>query len=222
VVHGIAKGVRRGGKQTTLLERGLFVETTLYFSQQRTLHTLGEIHPTRIHPQVRSDLHRSALRDVALESVLKTIHIQEPHPEAFELMSLFMETLENHYTALLFPATLWHFHYDFCRTLGFGFDTQQCIKCDRALAHDEGATLSIRQGGVVCDPCMHTRYPQQYLSGVVRDFLNSPHMLPPAEIAGMDYPSKRQVTRLLADYCRYHFEHPAQYKALEFVCGLLV
>lgn len=222
VVHGIAKGVRRGNKQTTLLERGLFVETAVYFNYQRTLHTLGEIQPTRIHPQVRCDLHCSALRDVALETVLKTIHIQEPHPEVFELMSLFMETLENHATAIVFPATLWHFHYTFCHLLGFGFDTQMCIKCARPLDAAEGATLSIRQGGMVCDRCMHTRYPQQYLSGSLRTFLHAAQPLPPTEIASLDSSSKRQTTRLLADYCRYHFEHPAQYKALEFVCGLIV
>ena len=90
LVHGIAKGARGGGKSSTPLDRGFLLESLLYYKPNRELHTLGSPHVTNFFPAIRSDITKSALRDVALELYLKSITQSEPHPELFELLVSFL------------------------------------------------------------------------------------------------------------------------------------
>jgi len=97
LVHGIAKGVRRGsGKSTpTPLDRGLLLEALLYHRPNRELHTLGGLHVANFFHGIRADITKSALRDVAIELYLKTITEPSPHPELFELLVDFLGGLDG-------------------------------------------------------------------------------------------------------------------------------
>jgi recombinational DNA repair protein (RecF pathway) len=122
LVHGIAKGVRGGGKSSTPLDRGFLLESLLYYKPNRELHTLGSPHVTNFFPQIRSDITKSALRDVALELYLKSITQSEPHPELFELLASFLTGMdEASEREALFPL-LWQFIHNYCMMAGFGID----------------------------------------------------------------------------------------------------
>jgi len=96
-VHGIAKGVRRGGGKSTPtpLDRGLLLEALLYHRPNRELHTLGGLHVTNFFHGIRADITKSALRDIAIELYLKTITEPSPHPELFELLVDFFAGLDG-------------------------------------------------------------------------------------------------------------------------------
>jgi len=122
LVHGIAKGVRVGGKSSTPLDRGFLLESLLYYKPNRELHTLGSPHVMNFFPQIRSDITKSALRDVALELYLKSITQSEPHPELFELLASFLTGMEEaSEREALFPL-LWQFIHNYCMMAGFGID----------------------------------------------------------------------------------------------------
>jgi hypothetical protein len=122
LVHGIAKGVR-GGKSTVPLERGFLLEAHLYYRPNRELHTLGSLHVANFFPDIRANLTKSAIRDIALELYLKSITQTEPHPELFELMVSFLVDLEeSHESKNLYPP-LWRFIHRYCLFMGFGIDT---------------------------------------------------------------------------------------------------
>lgn len=97
LVHGIAKGVRRsGGKSTpTPLDRGLLLDALLYHRPNRELHTLGSLHIANFFHGIRSDLTKSALRDIALELYIKSITEPAPHPELFDLLDDFLAGLDG-------------------------------------------------------------------------------------------------------------------------------
>jgi len=123
LVHGIAKGARKGGKSSTPLDRGFLLESLVYYRPNRELHTLGSPHVTNFFPGIRSDITKSALRDVALELYLKSITQSEPHPELFELIvSFLLDIEESSDRETLFPL-LWQFIRRYCMMAGFGIDT---------------------------------------------------------------------------------------------------
>jgi recombinational DNA repair protein (RecF pathway) len=122
LVHGIAKGARGGGKSSTPLDRGFLLESLVYYKPNRELHTLGSPHVTNFFPQIRSDIMKSAIRDVALELYLKSITQSEPHPELFELLVSFLTGMEeSSEREALFPL-LWQFIHHYCMMTGFGID----------------------------------------------------------------------------------------------------
>ena len=122
LVHGIAKGAR-SGKSCIPLDRGFLLESLVYYRPNRELHTLGSPHVTNFFPAIRSDITKSALRDVALELYLKSITQSEPHPELFELLVSFLAGMEeSSEREALFPR-LWQFIHHYCLLAGFGIDT---------------------------------------------------------------------------------------------------
>jgi DNA repair protein RecO len=131
LVHGIAKGVRKGGKSSTPapLDRGFLLETLVYYKPNRELHTLGGLHVTNFFLGIRADITKSAIRDIALELYLKTIPQSDPHPELFDLMVGFMADIEESVKSdILFPL-LWRFICRYCLLTGFGIDTENYGAC---------------------------------------------------------------------------------------------
>ena len=122
LVHGIAKGVRRGGKSSTPLDRGFLLESQLYYRPNRELHTLGALHVVDFFVGIRSDITKAAIRDIALELYLKSITQSEPHPELFELIHTFFVDLEEAPSSENPYPLLWRFIYRYCLMMGFGID----------------------------------------------------------------------------------------------------
>jgi len=122
LVHGIVKGACKGGRSSTPIDRGFLLESLLYYKPNRELHTLGSPHVTNFFPAIRSDITKTALRDVALELYLKSITQSEPHPELFELIVSFLTDMEeSSEQEALFPI-LWQFIHRYCLMTGFGID----------------------------------------------------------------------------------------------------
>jgi DNA repair protein RecO (recombination protein O) len=133
LVHGIAKGIRRGGRKSVPvpLDRGLLIEALLYHRPNRELHTLGNLHVTNFFHGIRADITKSALRDVAIELYIKSITEPSPHPELFDLLAGFFSELDDldeindadtADTAAF--AMLWRFVAEYCEHNGFGIDAE--------------------------------------------------------------------------------------------------
>jgi hypothetical protein len=198
LIHGIAKGARRGGGKSTPtpLDRGLLLEALLYHRPNRELHTLGGLQVTNFFHGIRADITKSALRDVAIELYIKTITEPSPHPELFDLLAGFLSGLDGIDTADTDTAftTLWRFIDGYCEHNGFGVDTENYI--------NSGINSSV----------------VRILSEERREDGGTDNAGPPRNRYSKD--ERVHVTAQLLRYCQRHFDIRTPFNSLEFVRSL--
>jgi DNA repair protein RecO (recombination protein O) len=201
LVHGIAKGARRGGGKSTPtpLDRGLLLEALLYHRPNRELHTLGSLQVANFFHGIRANITKAALRDIAIELYLKTVTEPSPHPELFDLLFGFLGGLDGINTADNFNNTaytmLWRFIGNYCEHNGFGIDTGNY-------------TNSGINSAVV-----------KILSEKCRANSDTDIAAPPSRRYSKD--DCINVTAQLLRYCQRHFDIRAPFNSLEFVKSLL-
>jgi DNA repair protein RecO len=218
LIHGVARGIRTP-KKGVFVERGMLVETVLYVRPGRDLHTLGATAVVEAFGAIRGSLLKTAVRDVAFEVALSGISQADPHPELFGFFAKFLHFLESCPETHAYPFALWRFLYRFAALLGFGLPIDRCMSCGGELSR--GGELDIASGGLQCDRCaLRTRSTRflppaalAVLRGSLRDATELDDTLDPHE--------RRRVTRLLADFCRYHFEVREEYRSLAFLEGVV-
>jgi DNA repair protein RecO (recombination protein O) len=218
LLHGIARGVR-GGRDKTVVERGMIVEALVYLKSHGTLHTLGSISAVSFFPVTRHDLLLSAMRDAALELVMRVVHPSDPGAELYQTILRFLEALEQTPPESAFPAALWRFCVDFAGQLGFAPDLSRCVACGQPLSDEPPGQLNAERGGVLCPRCTAGGAPQNMLPAEILRFLRgSGYSLPSATLSAAE---QRRITRLLAAYCCYHSDVQPALHALDFVCSMI-
>lgn len=218
LVHGIAKGIRRAKQSQSYLERGFCIETSLYIKPHRDLHTLSAVQVIDFFPSVRTDIIKGTIRDAAFELILHVITESDIHPELYQLFCKFMQYMDSASSQDCYPFALWLFYIRFLQYCGFGFNMNTCMHCNACIASD--ATLNISPGGLVCHLCDNRNRNAYHIPYAVISYLKQgtpkQHelrtMLSSAEFS--------RITRILVDYCRYHFDFHKEYKALDFLLML--
>lgn len=223
-VSGIAKGIRRQTASMPLaLERGLLIESMLYVKPHRDLHTMGETTVLRYFSNIRTDLGRLTLRDVAFELVLKSVTASDTHGELFDFVLAFLERLET--VPLTHDAPvhlLWSFFYGWSFHCGFALNLRECVRCAGGHVGTEGGSVSHEQGGLVCGGCGKNSR-SSFLPPEVAAFLlatENGENTPPFS-ASFTPREQLRITRLLADYCRYHFDMRSDFKSLGFMESMM-
>jgi DNA repair protein RecO (recombination protein O) len=219
LLHGIAKGMRKAKAGQSFLERGFLVELLAYVRPQRELHTLGSIQVLEFCPGTRSSLLKSAVRDAAFELVLSAVRVTDPHPELFAFFQEVLLEIERREDRRVYPWTLWAFYYRFAAMLGFALDLDRCARCGRSIGAGK-AFVNVGRGALECERCSPSRPEARLLHGAPMRFLRGEES-ETAEDADLPAGEKKRLTRLLADYCRYHFDVRAESKALDFLEGLV-
>jgi DNA repair protein RecO len=215
LVHGVAKGVRKDSKSVPL-DRGFLLETLLYYRPNRELHTLGSPQVIDFFSDLRTNIVKSALRDIALELYLKSITQSEPHPELFDLIVSFLKNLESANRDIVFPL-LWHFINRYCFLAGFGIDIEECQSCGADMAK-EGGILDIAAGVLICKKCAPVRtHTQANLDASIIGFLEEIDLDRGANLQKHEY---LRITELLLSYCRHHFDIHGTFNSLEFIKSL--
>jgi DNA repair protein RecO (recombination protein O) len=216
-VSAIAKGVRRSPQQALVLERGLLVEIVLYVKPNRDLHTAGQVSVAAYYPSIRGDLGKLALRDAALELILKSVPAPETQTELFDFAREFLERLEAADAEALPVHELWRFFLGWAQHLGFMLNLRECLRCGSESVAVEGGALAIERGGLLCRACGGGSA-SGFIPGPVVSFLRAdgspesdrfPEPLPGAV--------QKRLTRLFADYCRFHLDIRSELKAIGFL-----
>jgi DNA repair protein RecO len=219
-VSGIAKGVRRSPKAPLTIERGLLVELILYVKPHRDLHTIGEAGVADYFPSIRAEIGKLALRDAALELVLKSAAASEGHPELFDCTYSFLQSLDSAPADPLPVAELWRFFHCWAELHGFHLDLSRCRRCGNETA-GQGALLSIEQGGLVCVPCSRASSSStSFLPAGAIGLLYAQERGEPIAAPALPLREQLRVARLLGDYCRYHLDIRGEIKSLEFLESL--
>lgn len=216
LIHCIAKGLRsrKAGKET-MVERGVLIEVVAYVRQHRDLHTAGAVSVAECFPRIRAGLVKSALRDAAFEAVLAGIKVSDPHPELFALFEKFMGHLNCATVDECHPFALWLFYYRLCQYLGVGAAFEKCVSCGQPVSGD--AVLSMERGGLVCSACSPSPAASRILPADAISYLRCGRPKPCDMRNSLSKSPGRRVTRLLADYCRYHLDIAGDFKSLAFL-----
>ena len=218
LLHGVAKGVRKSKTGQVYIERGFVIECLAYIRPNRDLHTLGSIQVQEYYPNTRASIERAAVRDAAFELALAAITVAEPHPELFDQFKTFLAAVEGLDEPAVNPFALWKFYGDFCAMTGVGIELDRCAKCGGAVA-DGRLYLNMAQGGVECARCTMSHHESGTIGPLVRKLLKGEAGEQDLAQTG-ERRNTGRVTKLLADYCRYHFDLKADFKAVEFLKGL--
>jgi DNA repair protein RecO len=223
LVHGVAKGIRRKKSGVPLLERGFGVELLVYVRPHRDLHTLASIAVSEYYPSIRADLHKSALRDMAFECIVKTMSCDAPHPDVYAFCADLLSHMERHDTGECFPALAWQFFYSFSSLMGFRPILDTCCRCRNHIKASSGAFLSMERGVVTCEACAGPKEKNgSFLPAYVLDSLH--HGAPaavPARCPAVPGSEIKRIIRLFAGYCQYHFQNGSDFKSLAFTDSLL-
>jgi DNA repair protein RecO len=217
-VSGIARGVRRKPAAPLTLERGQLAELVLYLKPHRDLHTIGAISIINYFPSIRSCICRMALRDACFELMLNSATASESHGEMFEFAAAFLARLENLPSSPPPFHELWSFYHGWAKLSGVMLNVRECVRCGHPRVAAEGGLLAAERGGLVCSSCggRGIAGSSSFVPGTVAAFLlgtASPPQLPPGE--------QTRISRLLADWCRYHLDIRRELRSLAFLDSVL-
>ena len=216
-VSAIAKGVRRTPSAPLTLERGQLAEFILYVKPHRDLHTMGQISVINYFPAIRTDLGKLALRDAALELILKSVAVPETQTELFDFAIAFLERIEAAAADPLPIHELWRFFYGWAFHLGFMLDIRTCLRCGSDAVLLDGGLFMAERGGLICRKCAGTiASSSAFMPGSVTTLLIDANT-PADPLLQLSPAHRMRITRMLADYCRFHLDLRSGLTALNFL-----
>jgi len=214
-INGITRGVKKQGtKKNIPVERGTLIDTIIYLRAQRDLQNLGEIQISEFFPSIRSDIEKTALRDVALELIIKSITDTESHPELFDSVFDFLFSLDKEKDRLKGCFLLLKFCFELADHLGFQLHTDFCPECGKPDIIEQGGFLVIENGSIICKICRRDQ--TQDL------FFQSSHVraIRGTYISDQLQSSSKDVVRIIKValyYCRYHLGFKGELKSVQFL-----
>ncbi len=219
-ISGIAKGIKRTKPAAVPLERGQIIDSVIYIKPTRSLQTLTDLQVIAFYPKIRENLEKTALRDIALELITKSIPDGEPHPELFIRTHEFFLHLEEVQKRSANFILLWRYVLDIAKHLGFGMNITKCQICNRSEhLQESGGFLALDRGGIICSLCATTLSLQHYFIGpTVLSNLNN------IEFSKLNSSTSEYIrlTKLLISYCRFHMDIRQDFKSVEFVEQTLI
>ncbi len=218
LVHGVARGVR-GAKSRTAFERGMILETTVYGKAHQSLHTLGSVAPLSYFSAIRTDLFLGALRDAALEVVMRLVHPGEASEQLYELLLAYLDRLDHSRRDEVFPYAFWRFCIELSTHLGFAPRLDQCVLCGGELGPGDAGCLEAARGGLLCMRCAAGVSPRTSLPPAVVHYLRDP-LAPSAPLRPLQPEHLARITRLLVWYCCHHADVAPSLHAVDFVCSI--
>lgn len=218
-VSGVAKGIRRSKPAMVPLERGQIVDTVIYTKHSRTLQTLTDLQVVDFFPLIRSDLEKTALRDIAIELILKSIHDTASHPEFYERARLYFSELEKSKGRACNFLLVWKYILDVANLLGFGVNLEKCVSCGtNNFLNTSGGYLIIAQGSIVCSSCSGGSVSREcFISSPVLSSIKSTDTQ-----CGLAAPTDLiRLTKLFISFCSMHIEITHEFKSVAFVEEIL-
>jgi len=212
--HGPRSVIARGALRPKsrfggLLELFAEGEATLYFRENRDLHTLSGFELVRERRSLGRDLDRFAGASVLCELIMRLApehrddHLYDGLVSGLD--DLVRVPSESVPAAAL--ATVWRL----VSILGFAPDLESCLDCQESVGSGQAARFDFAAGGLRCARCApHGRT-------VIPAELESLRRLTTGRLDGEVTPGQGS---LLADYIRYHMAEGSTLKSLPFLAEL--
>lgn len=214
-IQGIARGVKKqGAKKSIPVERGTLIDTIVYHRAQRDIQNLGEIQISEFFPSIRSDIEKTALRDVALELIIKSITDTESHPELFDSVFEFLLDLDKGEHNLSDCLLLLNFCFKLAAQLGFQLHTDFCAECGKPDLIEEGGFLIIDDGSIICKKCNRDQSQDLYILSSHIKAMRGSYL---TDLAGPAFKDVVRAIKLALYYCRCHLGFKGELKSVQFL-----
>ena len=152
-LKGLIKGLRndlvryRSRMDLLTLNRIVF-----YDHRNSSLHLISQCELLEAYPELPADLDAMRVAASCGELIDALVEVDEPQPAIFELLQRTLTRITRRSDDLL--ALRGHFILRLLRLVGFQPQLDECTGCGRDLADAQGF-WSVRQGGVLCEGCLH-------------------------------------------------------------------
>jgi len=215
----IAKGLRRNDRRSVPLERGSLIEHTLYHKPNRDLHQITDCSIVEFFSDIRSDLEKTALRDLIIDILLASLSISDCNEELFITLNNFLNQLnlassKSSDSILVATQAL----LSIAGSLGFSPELSCCSSCGAIFGQSDRTFFSIGDGTLRCTLCTshstggHTAIPYSNITLL--------HPSTTLHATNPEFVSTGRALSLLwiaVDYCRYHFDIRKKLSSLSFI-----
>jgi DNA repair protein RecO (recombination protein O) len=202
-LKGLVKGLRRQpNRYQSAMEPLTINRITFYDTRTSQLHLISQCDLVDPLMAIQQDLPTAQVAAFCVDLVDTVVPLEDPQPATYRLLR---QTL--HHLALGGNDLDWLRIYFVVRVLhlaGFRPRLDHCTGCD-AVVHDQGY-WSVKQGGLVCERCLHTDPQAEKASPEALHMLDA---LAQAEEPLVVVPTLIPLLRRrLDDFLRWHLERP--------------
>ncbi len=148
----VARGARRPKSRFgAALEPFARSRVIYYWHQQKTVYSLSDAQLVRAHARLPLVPARYVAAEQMAELLLKTLRPEDPHPELYRLLAVYLEGLERIDGG--FRTVVSSFLLKAVSFLGFRPELRRCLGCGRPAGGEGQWILDPERGGVFCDGC---------------------------------------------------------------------
>jgi len=212
--HGPRSAIARGALRPKsrfggLLELFAEGDATLYFRENRDLHTLSGFELVRERRSLGRDLDRFAGASVLCELVMRLA----PEHRDDHLYAALVSGLDHlvEVPTEMVPAAALATVWDLVSILGFAPDLETCLDCQEPVRPGRAVRFDFSAGGLRCARCA------PHGLTIAASELESLRRLTTGRLDGEVTPGQGQ---LLADYIRYHMAEGTRLKSLSFLAEI--
>lgn len=153
---GYIKVIAKGAFQQKSPFRGTLetlnlVEIVVSLKESRGLQLITSASLQNSFQKIRADLEKTAIAFSIIELIQQLLRTHEPLQEFFEYTTLALSRLNISPSSDL-RIYLWHFMLNLSRSLGFGWDFNQCVACG-SFPTAPFVFLDYENGGIICQKC---------------------------------------------------------------------
>ena len=205
-IKGIVKGLRQQpNRHRSPMELLTLNRIVFYDHRNSTLHLISQCELLASFQELTRDLETMRLAASFAELVDVVVEADEPQPGLFELLKHALERLATHVGD---PVTLRiHFVLRLLRLIGFQPQFDECTSCGRrprGMAFQ--AYWSVRQGGLVCESCLHDDPHAEPIQGHILETLSA--CAETDEPRELDAASSAVIHQHLDDFLRWRIDRP--------------
>lgn len=204
-IKGLVKGLRdpqrpryRSAMEPLTLNRLVFYDT-----RTSSLHLISQCELLAAYQALPQDLEAMRVAASCAELTDVVVELDEPQPLIFQLLKETLARLDSGERRLSMVRI--HFILRLLRLAGFHPQLDECTGCTQRPT-DRQAFWSARQGGLVCEHCLHQdpqaeAIPPAVLEGFIQCAeADGPHRVNPAQTTG--------IQRYLDQFLRWRLDRP--------------
>jgi DNA repair protein RecO (recombination protein O) len=221
-VKGVAKGVGRPkSKLGGTVELFNLIEGDFYKKETSELGVLSGAGLLDDFRHISDDPRKFGFASAWCEVLDKTLQLEEPHPEIFELTHDFFKILhaaKTESSGLIF----WSVVLKFLALEGYSPTLEECVSCGKPIT-GEKVLISLHRGGATCQNCIEVDEPIISITTAALKLLRDMMNLTLGQLAGLSVDNRtgRLAAEVILSLASYHMNLPRNLKSFKFLETLI-
>ena len=218
----MAKGVGRPkSKLGGAVELFNLIEGDFYKKETSELGVLSGAGLLDDFRHISDDPRKFGFASAWCEVLDKTLQLEEPHPEIFELTREFLQTIhsaKSESAGLIF----WSVALKFLALEGYSPALEECVSCGNPIT-SEKVMISLHRGGATCQNCIEVDEPIITINSATLKLLRDMMNMPLAQITELSVENRtgRLAAEVILSLASYHMNLPRNLKSFKFLETLI-